>query len=140
MLTRRGFFIGVGSLLTAAFVRKATAFSRNAGQPLILPPAKRPEETLYLYQQDWQEWTEYPAKWRVSLGPGQPVALPPPTWREYLRSRGHRLETNDDIRRVCRKEPDPGRTRQATGRLRLGGHVGQLHWPPSEGSSPAQAD
>ena len=41
------------------------------------------------------------AKWRVSLGPDQPVAPPPPTWREYLRSRGHRLDTDDDIARVC---------------------------------------
>jgi hypothetical protein len=104
MLTRRGFFIGAGSLLTAAFVRKATAFARNAGEPLILPPAKRPKETLYLYEQNWQDWTEYPAKWRVSLGPDQPVAPPPPTWRGYLSSRGHRLETNDDILRVCREK------------------------------------
>ena len=25
-------------------------------------------------------------------------------WREYLSSRGHRLETNDDIMRVCREK------------------------------------
>ena len=118
MLTRRGFFIGVGSLLMVAFVRKATAFSRNAGQPLILPPAKRPEETLYLYKNpDYRDYghdddDEYDAddayynvgKWRVSLGPDQPVAPPPPMWREYLSSRGHRLETNDDIMRVCREK------------------------------------
>jgi hypothetical protein len=37
----------------------------------------------------------------VSLGPDEPVAPPPPTWREYLRSRGHRLDTDDDIARAC---------------------------------------
>jgi hypothetical protein len=102
MLDRRRFLIGAGGLLTAAFVRKATAFSRSSGEPLILPPAKKPEETLYVYEQDW---SELPCgKWRVSLGPDQPVAPPPPTWREYLRSRGRRLETSDDINRVCSRE------------------------------------
>ena len=33
--------------------------------------------------------------------PGQPFAPPPPTWREHLRSLGHILETDDDIKRVC---------------------------------------
>ena len=55
MLDRRSFLIGAGGLLTAAFVRKATAFSRAAGEPLVLPPANRPEETLYVYAQDWVE-------------------------------------------------------------------------------------
>ena len=40
MLDRRHFLIGVGSLLTATFVRKATAFSQALREPLILPPAK----------------------------------------------------------------------------------------------------
>jgi hypothetical protein len=48
MLDRRRFLIGAGGLVTAAFVRKATAFSRKVGEPLVLPPAKRPEETLYV--------------------------------------------------------------------------------------------
>ena len=106
MLTRRGFLIGAGSLLTAAFVSKATAFSRDTGKPLILPSVRKPEETLYVYLQDYEvdendEVVEYDAKWRVSLGPDQPVAPPPPTWREHLRSRGHRLDTDDHIARVC---------------------------------------
>ena len=52
MLDRRHFLIGAGGLLTASFVRRASAFSRKAGEPLILPPARKPEETLYIYLQD----------------------------------------------------------------------------------------
>ena len=112
MLTRRGFLIGAGSLLTAAFVSKATAFSRKAGEPLVLPPAKRPEETLYIYEQEKEGWSydeddedwstpryRY-GKWRVSHGPDEPRAPPPPSWREHLNSRGYRLDTPDDIKRI----------------------------------------
>jgi hypothetical protein len=63
----------------------------------------KPEETLYVYRQHWKDYeaNHYDAEWRVSLGPDQPFAPPPPTWREHLCSLGHRLETNDDIKRVC---------------------------------------
>jgi hypothetical protein len=98
MLDRRRFLIGAGGLLTASFVRKATAFSRRVAEPLILPPARKPEETLYVY---WQDCSSYDALWRVSLGPNQPFAPPPPTWREHLRSLGRRLETSEDIERAC---------------------------------------
>jgi hypothetical protein len=101
MLDRRRFLIGAGSLLTAAFVRNASAVNRTSVTPLLLPAARKPEETLYVY---WQELSSFDAKWRVSLGPNQPFAPPPPTWREHLRSRGHRLDTQDDIERVCFRE------------------------------------
>jgi hypothetical protein len=103
MFDRRRFLIGAGALLTASFVRQASAFSRKAGEPLLLPLTQKPEETLYIYLQDWNDYetNDYVGKWRVSLGPDEPVAPPPPTWREYLRSRGHRLDTDDDIARVC---------------------------------------
>jgi hypothetical protein len=56
MLDRRSFLIGAGGLLTAAFVRKATAFSRDTGNPLVLPPPRASEQTLYIYnEQDWDE-------------------------------------------------------------------------------------
>jgi hypothetical protein len=100
MLDRRRFLIGAGGLLTAAFVRKASAFSRRLGEPLVLPTARKPEETLYVY---WQDWKDY-AKWRVSLGPNQPFAPPAPTWREHLCNLGHRLETSEEIARVCNEE------------------------------------
>jgi len=43
----------------------------------------------------------------VSLGPDQPFAPPAPTWREHLRALGHRLETSDEIERVCREHDLP---------------------------------
>jgi hypothetical protein len=103
MLDRRSFLIGPGGLLTASFVRKASAFSRKVGQPLVLPIAKKPEETLYV----WVDYGRY-SKWRVSLGPNQLEAPPSPIWREHLRSLGHRLESEADIERICiQKGLDP---------------------------------
>jgi hypothetical protein len=97
MLDRRRFLIGASGLLTAAFVRKATTYSRTAGEPLILPTPKRPEETLCVY---WQECSSFDAQWRLSLGPYQPFAPPPPTWREHLISRGRRLDTAEDLDQI----------------------------------------
>jgi hypothetical protein len=99
MFDRRYFLIGAGALLTASFVNRAKAFSRKSGKPFVLSLARVPEETLYVYRQE----SDYGGKWRVSLGPDQPFAPPPPTWREHLRSLGHRLDTDDDIERVCRE-------------------------------------
>jgi hypothetical protein len=112
MFDRRHFLIGAGALLTAPFVRRASAFSQKAGAPLILPSVRKPEETLYVYMQDYEfdendEVAEYDAKWRVSLGPDQPFAPPPPTWREHLLSLGHPLETHDETERVCREHDLP---------------------------------
>jgi hypothetical protein len=103
MLDRRKFLIGAGGLLTAAFVKKAFAFSHNVGEPLVLPTARTPEETLFVYLQDWLDYetNEYDAKWRLSLGPNQPFVPPPPTWREHLCGLGYRLDTQDDVERVC---------------------------------------
>ena len=49
MIDRRRFLIGAGALLSASFVRRATAFSKKTGRPLILPAVQEPEETLYVY-------------------------------------------------------------------------------------------
>jgi hypothetical protein len=95
MFNRRRFLIGLGGLLTTAFVGDARAFARKTRQPLILP-TRRAEETLYVYEYDWSE----SGKWRVSLGPDEGKAPPVPTWREYLRQTGHRLETESDFRRI----------------------------------------
>jgi hypothetical protein len=97
MIDRRHFLIGAGALLTASFVNRAKAFSRRSGKPLVLSPERKPEETLYVYRQE----TDYGGEWRVSLGPDQPFAPPPPTWREHLRALGHPLETDDEIERAC---------------------------------------
>ena len=100
MLIVDSFLIGAGALLTASFVRRASAFSQKAGEPLILPAARKPEETLYVYS---ARRTARSPNWRVSLGPDQPFAPPAPTWREHLRSLGHSLETDDEIERACGK-------------------------------------
>ena len=71
MLDRRHFLIGAGALLTASFVNRAKAFSRRSGEPLVLSPARKPEETLYVYR---QERNDCGGEWRVSLGPDQPFA------------------------------------------------------------------
>src|SRR3984957_8093965 len=93
MIDRRHFLIGAGALLTASFVRRASAFSKKRGRPLIVPAVQEPGETLYVY---WQTDSEV-ANWRVSLGTVQPFAPPPSTWREHLRSLEHPLETHDEI-------------------------------------------
>jgi hypothetical protein len=105
MLDRRHFLIGAGTLLTASFVNRARAFSRRSGKPLVLWPARKPEETLYVYRQEI--WSDYGGEWRVSLGPDQPFAPPPPTWREHLSALGHPLETDDEIQRACREHDLP---------------------------------
>ena len=96
MLDRRKFLIGVGGLLTAAFVGQARTFARRTGAPLILEPTKA-EETLYVYDQSG--WSD-DGKWRVSLGPDQDLAPPAPTWREYLRGKGYDLDAEVDRQRV----------------------------------------
>ena len=95
MIGRRRFLLGAGGLLTAAFVGKAKAFTRQTGGPLLLQPQKA-EETLYVYDQPWNDW----GKWRVSLGPDEDEAPPAPTWRDYLTKKGYRLETQADLERV----------------------------------------
>jgi hypothetical protein len=103
MIDRRHFLIGAGALLTASFVNRAKAFSRRSGTPLVLSPNRKPEETLYVYRQE----SDYGGEWRVSLGPDQPFAPPPPTWREHLRALGHPIETDDEIERACREHDLP---------------------------------
>jgi hypothetical protein len=49
MRDRRHFLIGAGALLTASFVRRASAFSRKAAEPLLLPLTRKPEgDALHL--------------------------------------------------------------------------------------------
>jgi hypothetical protein len=96
MFDRRQFLIGAGGLLTTAFVNRAKGFSRRHYEPLLLPTAPRPEETLYLNS----GFSGY-AKWRASLGPIDVEAPPLPTWREHLRALGVSLETDGDVRRAC---------------------------------------
>jgi hypothetical protein len=83
----------------AASVRVLSKFQRAPG----FANCQEAGETLYVYLQDWldDETNEYDAKWRVSRGPNQPFAPPPPTWREHLCGLGYRLDTQDDVERAC---------------------------------------
>src|ERR1700722_60615 len=67
MLDRRHFLIGAGALLTASFVKRAKAFSRRSGEPLVLSPARKPEETLYVYRQE----SDYGGGWGGVVGAGE---------------------------------------------------------------------
>jgi hypothetical protein len=55
----------------------------------------------------YRQESDYGGDWRVSLGPDQPFAPPPPTLREHLTALGHPLETPDEIERVCRERDLP---------------------------------
>ena len=135
MIDRRHFQIGAGALLTASFVNRAKAFSRRSGAPLVLSPARKPEETLYVYRQQ----SDHGGEWRVSLGPDQPFAPPPPTWREHLRALGHPLDTDDEIERACREHDLPLEQLD----VHLNGFGWEDSWdnftgPQAEGAPPAQ--
>ncbi len=103
MISRRSFLLGIGSLVTTSFVARARAHVRESGSPLLLQP-KRAEETLYLYEGFDQSDGPWATKYRVSLGPDQWPAPPPPTWREHLKLLGYRFETQEDYDRIYREK------------------------------------
>ena len=80
MLSRRGFLIGTGGLLTMAFVSDARAFIRRKEAPLLAAPP-RTAHTLYW---DWPDGLDEP---QLFLDDQPEVIAPePPTWREFLTS------------------------------------------------------
>ena len=85
MFDRRHFLIGAGALLTASFVNRAKAFSRKSASRWS---CRRPESPRRPSMSIGRR-SDYGGEWRVSLGPDQPFAPPPPTWREHLRALGH---------------------------------------------------
>jgi len=106
--SRRGFLIGLGSVLTTAFVAEAEALVRETCTPLLAqPPQVR--HTLYWHL---PEGSNAPL---LCLDGSPHIMLPPPTWREYLNSlcaspsRFTTLENVDMWRRVYNVEPDPTR-------------------------------
>jgi hypothetical protein len=97
MFDRRHFLIGAaGSPLTAAFVRKAKICSLRNYEPLVPPPERKAEETLFI-----NSGFRDAGSWRLSLGPIDVEAPPPARWREHLASLGAPLGTEGDIERVC---------------------------------------
>ena len=102
MISRRSFLLGIGSLVTTSFVARAKAHVRESGGPFLLQP-KRAEETLYLYEGFDCSDEPWATKYRVSLGPDQYPAPPPPTWREYLKPHGYTFDSQSDYDRAYRE-------------------------------------
>lgn len=92
MISRRSFLVGLGGIVTSAFIARVRAHVEATHLPLLLDPG-RAEETLHVYP----TYHDDPNQWTPSLGPQQWEAPPVPTWREYLRSLGHRLGTREEI-------------------------------------------
>ena len=82
--SRRGFLIGAGSLLTAAFVSEAQAFVRQAAKPLLAEQVEA-QHTLYWYL---PKGSNAPL---LCLDDSPFIVPPPPTWLEFLRGLCTRL-------------------------------------------------
>ena len=80
MLSRRGFLIGTGGLLTTAFVGDARAFIRRNEAPLLAAPP-RTAHTLYW---EWPDGLDEPQLF-LDDEP-EAIAPEPPTWRVFLNS------------------------------------------------------
>ena len=90
--SRRGFLIGVGAVLTTAFVKDARSFIHRNNQPLLSSPSQV-VETLY--------WHEIPDEgYQLTLGPWS-VAPPPPTWRKFFVSERLPHRTDSEIEKIC---------------------------------------
>ena len=96
MISRRSFLIGLTGLVTSSFVAQAKTHLIKTGRPMLLQPRKA-EETLYLYEGLCSEQN----KWLVCLGRYEQEEPPPPAWREYLQMWGYRLDTAEEIARIC---------------------------------------
>ena len=91
MLSRRGFLIGAGSLLTAAFVKDAQSFVSRTRRPLLETP---PEVAQTLY------WYNNGNGLLLTIGAYQLEAPPPPTWREFFISEGIPHATEREARLI----------------------------------------
>jgi hypothetical protein len=90
--SRRGFLIGVGSLLTAAFVKDARSFIRTNGRPLFATP-KQVAQTMYTYENGDEGYL-------LTLGEWTDEPPPAPSWRELLIRDGLAHQTKDEIENV----------------------------------------
>ncbi|TIT00224.1 hypothetical protein [Mesorhizobium sp.] len=94
VLTRRGFLIGAGGLLTTAFAKDAQSFIRRTGQPLLAPPVEV-AETMYWYDGGEQGYL-------LTIGPWD-FCPPPPTWREFFTNEGIAYATEPEIHTIWEK-------------------------------------
>jgi len=82
--SRRGFLIGAGSLLTAAFVLDAREFVDATGKPLLVKQSEA-RHMLYWYM---PEGSNAPL---LCLNGSPFIVPPPPTWLEFIRGLCTRL-------------------------------------------------
>ena len=94
--SRRGFLIGAGSLLTAAFVSDARSFIRRTNQPLLASP-EQIAQTLHWYDGGAEPEDGY----TLTLGPWTMEPPPAPPWREFFISEGVPHKTEREIERIC---------------------------------------
>jgi hypothetical protein len=90
--SRRGFLIGVGTVLTTEFVKDARSFIHRNSQPLLASSSQM-TETIY--------WYEIPDEgYQLALGPWT-YAPPPPTWRRFFIDQCIPHGTNKEIEKLC---------------------------------------
>lgn len=93
-LTRRGFLIGAGSLITATYVSDAKYHMLDTGEPLIAQPLN-PQRIIHAYP----DMGDTDGSSLLSLG--EYLFEPPDvTWREYLSAQGYRFTTQDQLNMV----------------------------------------
>src|SRR4029078_2877641 len=93
--SRRGFLIGAGSLLTAAFVSDARSFIRKTSQPLLASPAEV-AQTMYWYELEGEDGYTY----QLLLGEWTMDPPPAPTWRKFFIEHGIPHKTEKEIERI----------------------------------------
>jgi hypothetical protein len=94
--SRRGFLIGVGSLLTTAFISDARSFICRTSQPLLATPAEV-AQTLCWYENDCD------GTFMLTIGPWTMKAPPAPAWREFFISQGIPHQTEAEIIKICQE-------------------------------------
>jgi hypothetical protein len=121
--SRRGFLIGAGSLLTTAFVSDARSFIRRTSQPLLASPPQV-DQIMYWYDVEADGY-------QLTLGEGEIVPRPAPTWREFFISQGIAYQTEKEVYEVwCDHGIGPedydSRSMRATGGVGFNGRIARL--------------
>jgi hypothetical protein len=94
--SRRGFLIGVGSLLTAAYVSDARSFIRRTSQPLLASP-ERIAQTMYWYDGGAEPEDGY----TLTLGEWTMEPPPAPTWRKFFIDQSIPHKSAKEIEELC---------------------------------------
>lgn len=85
---RRSFLIGAGSLISTSFIGRATDFIERTGRPFLLAP-RTTAETLFVNYCEEQI--------SFSLGWADVPEPEPPSWAEFLKAEGYKLDTDASL-------------------------------------------